>query len=226
MVLKHKGYLLSKNQYQENSAKAEFFSENHGKISGIIFGATSKKLKNYLQIGNKFTLNFNLKKDGRIGYLKIEIEEILTPFFFEDKKKLSCLISAVNLIKMLTVDFQENKKIYLLFGVFFEILKSNDWLRKFIFWELEFFKLIGYHLELKNLVNKEVVNGKTFYYVKSDKEKKFVPNFLIETSSNESDTVNLFKGLKLVGDYLDKSILKPNNLPFPKTRTEFVKLFK
>ena len=226
MELKDKGYLLSKNQYQENSAIAEFFSENHGKISGIIFGATSKKLKNYLQIGNKFTLNFNLKKDGRIGYLKVEIEEILTPFFFEDKKKLSCLISAANLIKMLTVDFQENKKIYLLLGVFFEILKSNDWLRKFIFWELEFFKLIGYHLELKNLVNKEVVNGKTFYYVKSDKEKKFVPNFLIETSSNESDTVNLFKGLKLVGDYLDKSILKPNNLPFPKTRTEFVKLFK
>ena len=217
---------MSKYQYQENSAFAEFFSENHGKISGIIFGASSKKLKNYLQIGNKFTLNFNLKKDGRIGYLKIEIDEILTPFFFEDKKKLSCLISAVNLIKMLTVDFQENKKIYLLLGVFFEILKSNDWLRKFIFWELEFFKLIGYHLELKNLVNKEVVNGKTFYYVKSDKEKKFVPNFLIETSSNESDTVNLFKGLKLVGDYLDKSILKPNNLPFPKTRTEFVKLFK
>ena len=127
---------------------------------------------------------------------------------------------------MLTVDFQENKKIYLLLGVFFEILKSDNWLRKFIFWELEFFKLIGYHLELKNLVNKEVVNGKTFYYVKSDKEKKFVPNFLIETNFNESDTVNLFKGLKLVGDYLDKSILKPNNLPFPKTRTEFVKLFK
>ena len=226
MELKDTGYLLSKNQYQENSAIAEFFSENYGKISGIIFGASSKKLKNYLQIGNKFTLNFNLKKDSRIGYLKIEIEEILTPFFFEDKKKLSCLISAVNLIKILTVDFQENKKIYLLLGILFEILKSDNWLRKFIFWELEFFKLIGYHLELKNLVNKEIVNGKTFYYVKSEKEKKFVPNFLIETSFNESDTNNLFKGLKLVGDYLDKSILKPNNLPFPKTRTEFVKLFK
>ena len=111
-------------------------------------------------------------------------------------------------------------------GVLFEILKSDDWLRKFIFWELEFFKLIGYHLELKNLVNKEIIDDKTFYYVKSEKEKKFVPNFLIETSFNESDTDNLFKGLKLVGDYLDKSILKPNNLPFPKTRTEFVKLFK
>ena len=74
MELKDKGYLLSKIQYQENSAIAEFFSKNHGKISGIIFGSSSKKVKNYLQIGNKFTLNFNLKKDGRIGYLKVEIE--------------------------------------------------------------------------------------------------------------------------------------------------------
>ena len=200
--------------------------ESNEYFADISDGPPKEILISSFQIGNKFTLNFNLKKDGRIGYLKIEIEEILTPFFFEDKKKLSCLVSAFNLIKMLTVDFQENKKIYLLLGVFFEILKSDDWLRKFIFWELEFFKLIGYHLELKNLVIKEIVNGKTFYYVNSEKEKKFVPNFLIETSFNESDIHNLFKGLKLVGDYLDKSILKPNNLPFPKTRTEFVKLFK
>ena len=41
-------YLISKNRYNENSIIAEVFSENHGKISGIIFGGTSKKIKNYL----------------------------------------------------------------------------------------------------------------------------------------------------------------------------------
>ena len=38
-------YLLSKNRYSENSIIAEVFTENHGKISGIIFGGTSKKNK-------------------------------------------------------------------------------------------------------------------------------------------------------------------------------------
>ena len=33
-----KGYLLSKNKYNENSVISEFYTENHGKISGIIFG--------------------------------------------------------------------------------------------------------------------------------------------------------------------------------------------
>ena len=37
----------------------EFYTENHGKCSGLIFGATSKKIKNYLEIGNKFHLNYS-----------------------------------------------------------------------------------------------------------------------------------------------------------------------
>ena len=39
------GFLLSNNRYNENSSIAEFFTQKHGKCSGIIFGATSKKLK-------------------------------------------------------------------------------------------------------------------------------------------------------------------------------------
>ena len=49
MIWQDKGYLLSKNQYQENSSIAEFFTKNHGKVGGFIFGASSKKIKNYLQ---------------------------------------------------------------------------------------------------------------------------------------------------------------------------------
>ena len=52
-----KGYLLSLNKYNENSSIAEFYTENNGKIVGVIFGSTSKKIKNYLLIGNKFHIN-------------------------------------------------------------------------------------------------------------------------------------------------------------------------
>ena len=37
-------YLISKNRYNENSIIAEVFTENHDKISGIIFRGTSKKI--------------------------------------------------------------------------------------------------------------------------------------------------------------------------------------
>ena len=74
-------------------------------------------------------------------------------------------------------------------------------------WELQFLKVIGYDLELKSLVDKEIVNGEKIYFVKSNNEKKLIPNFLIDIDDHVYDNKTLLKGLKLVGDYIDKSIL-------------------
>ena len=220
------GYLLSKNRYNENSIIAEIFTERHGKVSGIIFGGTSKKVKNYLQIGNKLYVNYNTKNVSRIGYFKIEILHALTPLYFDHSQKLSCIASAMNLIKILTADSQSNKKIFDIITKFFTILNLENWIKEYIFWELELLKLLGYDLELKNIVKKEIVDDKINYYVKSVTEKKNVPNFLIEKNLDKIDLKNLLKGLKLVSDYLEKSILKPNDINYPISRLHFINLLK
>ena len=130
-----KGFLLSKNKYNENSAITEIFTQNHGKVSGIIFGATSKKNKNYLQVGNKLHLNYTSKNNGKIGNFKIEIDKILTPLFFDNQKKLACIISCMNMVKILTVESQENLKIYNSIDNFFKILDMEMWIKNYIFWE-------------------------------------------------------------------------------------------
>ena len=219
-------YLVSKNKYSENSIIAEVFTENHGKISGIIFGGTSKKIKNYLQIGNKIYVNYNSKSVTRIGYFKIEILKALTPLYFDQSQKLSCITSAMHLIKLLTAEAQSNKEIFKLINKFFEILNSENWIQKYIFWELELLKLLGYDLELKTMAEKEIVDSEVNYYVKSSTEKKSIPNFLIDENNMDVNLKNLLKGLKLVSDYLEKSILKPNNLNLPTSRTHFINLLK
>ena len=219
-------YLVSKNRYSENSIIAEVFTENHGKISGIIFGGTSKKIKNYLQIGNKIYVNYNSKSVTRIGYFKIEILKALTPLYFDENQKLSCITSAMHLIKLLTAEAQSNKEIFKLIDRFFEILTSDNWIQKYIFWELELLKLLGYDLELKTMAEKEIVDSEVNYYVKSSTEKKSIPNFLIDENDMDVNLNNLLKGLKLVSDYLEKSILKPNNLNLPTSRTHFINLLK
>ena len=219
-------YLVSKNRYSENSIIAEVFTENHGKISGIIFGGTSKKIKNYLQIGNKIYVNYNSKSVTRIGYFKVEILKALTPLYFDENQKLSCITSAMHLIKLLTAEAQSNKEIFKLIDKFFEILTYDNWIQKYIFWELELLKLLGYDLELKNMVEKEIVDSEINYFVKSSTEKKSIPNFLIDENSMDVNLKNLLKGLKLVSDYLEKSILKPNNLNLPTSRTHFINLLK
>ena len=168
------GYLISKNKYSENSLIAELYTKDRGKISGIIFGGTSKKIKNYLQIGNKLHVNYNSKNNNRVGYFKIEILNANSPLYFDHKQKLSCISTALNLIKILTADSQSNTKVYELIDNLFLILKNSDWLRKYIFWELELLKLLGYDLELKNLVQKEINNDETVYYASSAFEKKII----------------------------------------------------
>mgnify|MGYP001496820295 CR=1 FL=1 len=222
MIWNDTGYLVSKNRYNENSIISEIYTKEHGKVPGIIFGGTSKKIKNYLQIGNKLHINFNSKSDGRIGYFKIEIEEALSPFYFDNQSKLACITSAMNLIKILNADFQKNESVFYLINDFYMILKSQNWIKDYIFWELDLFKSLGYDLELEKLVNKSTIDNTYQYITKSPTIKKIVPSFLIERDKFSNDMSTLLSGLKLVGDYLEKTILKPNNLTNPISRQQFI----
>ena len=220
------GFLISKNRYSENSLIAEIFTKDRGKISGIIFGGSSQKIKNYLQIGNRLHINYSSKSENRIGYFKVEILNAYSPLYFDHKQKLSCITSATNLIKILTADSQSNIKVYQLIENLFFILDNKDWLKRYIFWELDLLKVLGYDLELESLVEKDTIENKTVYYASSSTEKKYVPNFLIDKDIEVSDLKTLLNGLKLVGDYLDKTILKPNNLNYPNSRLLFINSLK
>ena len=219
-------YLLSKIKYNENSVIAEVYTKKHGKCSGIIFGASSKKIKNYLQIGNKLYVNYKTKNENKLGYFQIEISKAYSPLYFDSKKKLLCIISSMNLIKLLTADSQENKDIFDLIDNFFEILNKNNWITKYIFWELKLLSLIGYNIEFEKIAKIEFLNEEKKYYVESNKIKKYVPNFLVDKTIIDVDNKNLVNALRLVGDFLEKNILVPNNINYPPTRLNFINLFK
>ena len=106
------GFLISKNRYNENSLITEIYTKDHGKVSGLIFGATSKKIKSYLQIGNQLYVNYNSKNENRIGYFKTELINAISPKYFNDKKKISALLSLSSLLNILLPESQPNKIIY------------------------------------------------------------------------------------------------------------------
>ena len=226
MIWDDKGFLVSKNKYNENSLIVEIFTEIHGKTPGIIFGGTSKKIKNYLQLGNLLHISYQSKTDEKLGYFKIEILNAFSPLFFNNHHKLLCISSAMQLIKILTADSQKNLKVYELIHKFYDILKSNYWIKEYIFWELELLSILGYNLDLKNFVEKDIINGQTKYKIKSSKETRFIPGFLMDNNLGNPNNESLLQGLKLVGDYLEKNILKPNNINYNLNRSEFVNALK
>ena len=132
----------------------------------------------------------------------------------------------MQLVKLLTAESQSNKDIYQLINKLYLVLENQNWIKEYIFWELELFKLLGYDLEIEKLVDKKIVQNEIQYISKSTVEKKIIPNFLIDRNDSEVDTASLHKGLKLVGDYLEKTILKPNNLNQPISRLQFINTIK
>ena len=49
---------------------------------------------------------------------------------------------------------------------------------------------------------------------------------MIDLDKEELNNINLLNGLKLVGDYLEKNILKPNNINYPTERLDFINILK
>ena len=218
------GFLISKNKYNENSVIAEIFTLNNGKTTGIIFGASSKKIKSYLEIGNLLHVNYSSKSPEKIGSFKIEISKANTAYFFENKIKLHCIVSTMNLIRILTVENQSNKNLYNLINIFFENIKLNKWLKEYILWELQLYKVLGYNLNLKDLVQREEKNGTTNYFVISNNEKINIPSFLVNEKIEDQDINkdDLFNAIKILNNFLEKSILRPSNIHFPHERLTFL----
>ena len=128
----------------------------------------------------------------------------------------------MNLVRLLTAESQSNIDIYKLIEKFYYIISNDQWLKDYIFWELELLKTIGFDLELSNFATKELLDDKIIYVVKSKNEKKIIPNFLIDKKIVVNDLNILLNGLKLVSDFLEKTVLKPNNLNYPISRTHFI----
>ncbi len=226
MIWSDKGFLLTKIPYQENSIIANFYTKNHGKTAGIIYGATSKKIKNYLQKGNELYLEYHSKNENSLGYFKIEIIKPYTSIFFSEKKKLSCIVSMLELVKILTVDAQENQKIYNLLYEFFKILNKDNWPIDYVYWELSLLKFIGFDINISEYSKSEIINNEKKYFIQNSSKKIIVPNFLIENSNQNITDADIFNSLNLISEYLKKNILIPNNINFPLSRNNFIKHFK
>ena len=224
MIWSDKGFLLSKNKFQENSVVANFYTLKHGKCSGIIFGATSKKIKNYLEIGNELHIQFSSKNENSVGYFKPEIISANSPIYFSDKKKLNCIVSTFNLIYLLTVENQTNKEIYEAIRNFYVLLKDQNWRQKLIFWELNFLKLIGFDLDIKKYAKLEIVKNKKEFRIKTQNNTLKVPEFLIHKNIdkvNEDDLINAFN---LINEYMKANIFNLNNINFPVSRLKFIEI--
>ena len=162
MYWKDEGYLLSKHNFDENSIIIETFTLDHGKYTGIVYGGSSKKQKRNFQVGNKILLDWKSKNENRSGYFNVELIKPISPFFFDDKKRSVCILSATSILKILLPERQINKKVYNLFENMLVDLRSDNWIKFYINWELSLIKELGFETNLKTNYNNDTKKALTF----------------------------------------------------------------
>ena len=210
-------YLLSKKKFRENANIINVFSKNRGKVSGLVYGGNSRKIKNYLQISNKLYINHNAKNENRLGYFKTELVKPISPLYFNDKERSSALLSISSILNMILPDSQPNQKIYKSFEKFLSSIKLDNWVILYIFLELSLIKDLGYDPNLEKFKN--IKSETDFQKIKIDTFTYDVPSYLIQNRIPDDLSKNLIKAsLNFTRNIIQNRFFLPNNLPFPKSR--------
>ena len=211
-------YLLSKRKFRENANIINVFSQSKGKVSGIVYGGNSRKIRNYLQISNKLFIIHNSKSENKLGYFKTELIKPISPLYFNDKKRTSALISLCSILNTLLPESQPNKNIFNSFEEFINSINYDYWIILYIFFELNLIKYLGYDPNLEKFTqNKKNINE--IQKIKIDTFVYEVPNYLInkELPDNPSSFI-IKKSLYFTRNIIQNRFFLPNNLIFPQSR--------
>jgi len=212
------GFLLSKIKFRENANIVNVFTNTRGKVSGIVYGGSSRKIRNFLQISNKIFMIYSSKSENRLGYFKTELVEAISPKYFNDKKKTAALLSFSSILKLLLPESQPYKKLYISLDNLLKNFNKNDWIIYYIYWELTLLKELGFDPYLEQFFN-QASNVSNKYTIEIDNAKYQVPNFLISKKKTENiDLIEIKIALSFTRNILINKFFLPNNLQFPKSR--------
>tara|TARA_B100000131_G_scaffold50053_1_gene44684 strand:- start:167 stop:853 length:687 start_codon:yes stop_codon:yes gene_type:complete len=211
------GFILSKRKFRENAIILEVFTNQFGKVNGIVYGGTSRKIKNYLQLTNKIFIVYNSKNENKIGYFKTELVEAIAPKYFDDKSKILCLNSISSMLRMLLPENQSYKNIYLSLGKFFNSLNKKDWLTQYLNWEIDLITNLGFgfDFDVKKITD---LNSKKTYNLKIDNIEYKIPLFLLSRKFNDITQQELYEGLNFCRNLMENKFFIPNNIKFPQSR--------
>ena len=220
MHWRDEGFLLSKSNFNENSIIIETLTQDHGKYSGIVYGGLSRKQKKNFQIGNKILLNWKAKSENKIGYFNVELIQPIAPLYFDDKKRSVCILAASSLLKILLPERQINKKIYISFESFLNHLHKNDWIKKYILWELSLVKELGFEISFfnknsklnNNFIN---VNGRSFK----------IPRIILDSDIKKVSNAEVKEALIFNKNIILENFILPNKLRYPISRNILEKYY-
>tara|TARA_Y100001970_G_C14041156_1_gene753808 strand:- start:3 stop:680 length:678 start_codon:yes stop_codon:yes gene_type:complete len=218
------GFIISKRKFKENAIILDVFTSKYGKVSGIVYGGNSRKIKNYLQIINKVFIIHNSKGENRPGYFKTELMKAISPEYFDNKIKILCINSLSSILKVVLPENQQYKKIYYSLDELLNTLKSKKWLTYYLNWEIELIKNLGFGFNISSKDLNSMGKQKSVV-IKLDNVDYKIPSFLFLKDKQDPNSKEIHEALNFLRNLMENKFFVPNNIRFPYSRKLLEKKF-
>ncbi len=217
MYWEDEAFIVSKRKFRENAIILEAFTKKYGKVSGIVYGGNSRKIKNYLQLLNKIFVVYKSKNENQIGYFTTELIQAISPKFFNNKNKILCVNSLSSILKILLPENQTYENIYISLNNLLSKLETQNWLLHYLNWEINLINELGYGFKIeprdyKNSDKNKILN------IKIDNIEYKIPNFLINKNFTGVNSNDVLDGLNFSRNLLNNKFFYPNNIRLPYSR--------
>lgn len=206
LKIKDTGFVLSLKRHSENAFILTVLTKNNGKFCGLLRG------KKAPLIGSFVSVSWQARLAEHLGTFAYEDILPLSSFYMEDKKRLACLSCLAALLNALLPEREAIPDFYRNLELFTQTLSDDDWLKNYIFLELELLKVIGFGLDFRSCAgggdknDLAYVSPKTGRAVSREKGLPYhdkllpLPAFLWKETS--ATTADFKQALSLIGFFL------------------------
>ena len=234
MQVKDEGYIIKILKYGENSLIVTVLSQAHGKMTGFIKSAVTKKKLGVYQLGNKISFNAYARLEENMPQFRgVELLGANVVHFLADSKKLAVLSAFCELFNISIPENEPLEGLVRLIYRFMDNLGDEMWLQNYAVLEFRLLYFLGIGLDLGSCAATGTIENLAFVSPKSGravcleaglpyKDKLFkYPHFAFEKNvvPSKEDVLDL---LKLNEFFLKKNFFDAHGLQFPISRASLL----
>lgn len=234
MEWEDRAIILMVRPHGEASAIVEVLTPQHGRHAGLVRGATGKRMRGVLQLGNIVDVHWRARLSEHLGMFSIELVEARAPVLFDDPIALSGLSAACAMASLALPERETFSRVYQAFDVLIAQMQNEEiWPALYVRWEAGVLRELGYGLQLQKCVasgspeNLTHVSPRSGQAVCAEEAAPYLekllalPGFLRE-QSRPLQAGDIADGLALTGYFLERRVLWPVNKTLPEARARMI----
>lgn len=230
MQISDEGYIIKLLKHGENSLIVTVLSDSHGKITGFIKGALSKKKSGIYQLGNKISFNAYARLDENMPQFKgVELSQSKMAHILSHPQKLAVMQAFCALFDAALPEGEVLEGLIAPLQHFMDSLSCETWLQSYAVLELRLLYFLGIGLDLGSCAVTGTIENLAFVSPKSGRAVCFeagkpyqnklfkYPHFALNKNIMPSKE-DIFDLLQMTAFFLKKNFFDAHGLQFPNSR--------